>query len=268
MGSKPSTQRLNQSSMLNEIYLKTHRKTNFDEWIQNELPLSMDIICVCIDFIGFLMNSSICDASQCLTLYNLMCIDHKRRNICSPLTQKYHISYFELLFRISGDFTNSFMSYLLSYCIGMKDLLIVFQTEFGHIFVFYTHTDIQRQSNGYTTVDPLDSSLYLIESKFNYKCTQNRHLMKKTCPRTIDIVCDVFRGEALEIATKDTIFLADFCMFFRDLDQKVSYNSCTMADFGGIQYDIVGNEVVGGHEFDSGYDWDVNFKQIEVFHIL
>eukprot|EP01083_Nonionella_stella_P131183 398310_1 len=245
MGSKLSTRRLIRSSMLNEIDLKTHKKTNFEEWIQNEIPLSMDIIGLCIHFIGFLMNSSICDASQCLTLYNLMCIDHKRRNICSPLTQKYHVSYFELLFRISGEFTNNFMSYLLSYCI-----------------------DIQRQSNGYTTVDPLDSSLYLIESKFNYKCTQNRHLMKKTCPRTIDIVCDVFRGEALEIATKDTIFLADFCMFFRDLDQKVSYNSCTMADFGGIQYDIVGNEVVGGHEFDSGYDWDVNFKQIEVFHIL
>eukprot|EP01083_Nonionella_stella_P186694 684255_1 len=194
--------------------------------------------------------------------YGLMRIDHKRRDIASSLTESLECrlpTYFELLYRVSGRMINNFLLYFKKYCIDLPNLLMVFQTEFDHVFAFYTHTPItlinDAKSVGYSTVDPLDSGLYLIKSKFNYK----------TCPRIIDVKVDTFIGEAFQLSHTNSVFIADFCMRFHDTNNGNRHH-CVTYDLP--QYDMVGNEILGGERLNTDMLCKASLKQIEVFHIL
>eukprot|EP01083_Nonionella_stella_P186695 684256_1 len=261
---------INQRSYINSNFHTSKQTKAIYQWICKEVPLNDDLVYLCVQFIGYFMESTICDVSHCSALYELMRIDHQRRKIVSPLIESLESrvpTYFELLYRVSGNLTNNFLIYFKRYCIGLPNIVMVFQTEFDHVFAFYTHTPItpikrDAKSISYSAVDPSDAGLYLIKSRFNYK----------TCPRIIDVKVDTlsFMGNAFQLADANSVFIADFWMRFQGTNNGNRHQCGTyaMPEYNMPQYDMVGNELLGGDRLNPNLICKATFKQIEVFHIL
>eukprot|EP01083_Nonionella_stella_P012931 36513_1 len=265
---EPSKQFVNHR--INSSYPVAIQHWLFNHFHCMEIPPHPDIIDLCLQFVGYLMDSHICSVSDTCILYNLMLSDHQHRRFVSPFINNGTLPcYFELVYRVSGHFINNFLLYFKTYCMNIPNLLIVFQTEFDHVFAFYAHTPIKKRNANsffreYNTVDPLDSGLYLIKSNFNYECNE---LKGKHNPRTIGVRAKLFKGDALMVCGTN-IYFADLYMQFRNTSNDKGH-FCNMSHPSNQQYDTIGNELLGGDvlKLDSSAEF-ISLKRIEVFHIL
>eukprot|EP00483_Globobulimina_turgida_P003235 UN03240 len=161
----------------------------------------IELIHICMEYIGFLMYSTILDSNKKQSiLYELLLLHHNNKNIVgSPLSKKHHVTYFDLLYRASihglnGKHNNH---HLLEKCQDKSNLIILCHTNYDHIFGIYLHNPLIKKDNEsygmqrWSKYKDYNTCLMLLQSQFIYGNLEiNKELTNRKCPRIIQVKPD------------------------------------------------------------------------------
>eukprot|EP01084_Bolivina_argentea_P191826 329448_1 len=212
-----------------------------NEVLPNELVLE------CMNYIGFVMQSTILNLDEKCTLYELLMDHHRARNIESPFSHGKHFTYFDLLYRATIDNDNKTHTNfrLISKCQYKSNLIILFHTNYNHVFAIYLNNPIQHVESVKIKVEsvPLDTKmgLFLLRSQFGHK-------PKSIAPKINKNVEDAsVRSFFYETEQTSIIWVADLC-----LSRDESYNTYThhficsnsVMDLLEMKYVVVANSML------------------------
>eukprot|EP01083_Nonionella_stella_P047998 128568_1 len=239
---------------------------------QYNIILYSDIINIVQMYIGFVLESTILSKNEQAHLYKTLLEYHIDANVQSPLTESTSIKYFEPLFQGNlhkpkdADFD---CRKFLTTCKDKQNLIMVFQTEFDHVFALYvrdkfTFTSLKADANN----PVINVTVILLRSRFVYgDKTRNVHLASKSWPRIGRLnegkhMNDVRLHAICFPGKKSGWFSAGDMMIMPGKRFKSLLKASPSLDF-------VGNELCGGDQFNPlQIDYQFRIKDVELFRLL
>eukprot|EP01083_Nonionella_stella_P047999 128569_1 len=235
---------------------------------QFNIILYNDIMEIVQMYIGFVMESTILSKNEQCHLYKTLLL-----NVQSPLPQSTSIKYFESLFqgKLHKPKDADFDCYkLLNICKDKQNLIMVFHTEFDHVFALYFRDKFAFKSLKADADNPvINVTVILLRSRFVYgDKTQNAHLASKSCPHIGRLnegkhMNDVRLHAICSPKTKYAWFAAGDMM----ITPGKRFKSLLKAASPSL--DFLGNELCGGDQFNpSQIQYQFRIKDVELFQLL
>ena len=199
-----------------------------------------EIAVQCMKYLRFVMNSKILNDSEKCEFHQLLMDHHLDKNIISPLLDTKYITYFDILYRKSSNASHSNYQ-MLSFCVGKPNLIMIFQTNYNHIFSIYLRNPLEWIGNTWLHSKPNDekSALFLLRSQHIYG--------NKQCPRKINIG----PGNSKWVSFRSAIYGKNaMCIAFMGISISEESDNKNYVSVGW-RLDTLGNEICGGESFDD-----------------
>eukprot|EP01083_Nonionella_stella_P053527 141570_1 len=273
-------------------FVSTSIKISLHDYIHKESVtcnalLPHDIILLTVEYIGFIMCSDILRGDEQNIFYRFLVEHHTNHDLhpysCLNLLDRTSIPYFHLLYRASlhtppgpKGIINEIDSYaLLSRCFERENLVMVFHTEFDHVFTLFIRMKLRMTRIGPRQQLADELGLFLIRSQFVYgDAKQNRDLADKMCPRivtTLNLNGGIHEKNALlkGIVSKklpNTWFMtATVHIGVKEDGKQIHY----LFPAYHPPMNSIGNELCGGTQYiaSSAHHY-FRLKDVELFQIL
>eukprot|EP01083_Nonionella_stella_P008504 24550_1 len=211
-----------------------------------------DILHVIEKYIGFIMDSSILTSDEQVHLHRLI-------SECK-LVMTNSIKHFDLLFKPKVNIADFDCYGLLRQCQGKENLIIVFHTDYDHVFCLYL-----KEKFGSASIFPV---VLLLRSRFVYNdASKNPHLGDRSCPRIGKLKEEKRKKDTLLYThfIPDDQFGQFICADLRITTGKRFRHQVTAKQ----ALDFVGNELCGGEHFDSSpTNHNFRIQNVELFQLI
>eukprot|EP01083_Nonionella_stella_P113146 333419_1 len=235
--------------------------------------LPHDIIVLCITYTRFIMHSNILHHGEQNRFYQLLMNHyqnqkiHPHLNICSKSIQYFHLLYRASLTDGDNQYQDIDCCQLLSQCKNKDHLVMLFHTEYDHVFSLYFRMEFNMRFIGPKQNKHDHVALFLLRSQFIYgDKQQNIDLANRLCPRIVelrkgrDIEDVLLKGVLCEETGRGWFDTADLKMGLQQTAPRHVSHPCAM--------DFIGNELCGGHQFESPQNrYAFRLKEAELFQI-
>eukprot|EP01083_Nonionella_stella_P174844 607175_1 len=221
-----------------------------------------DLIKECMQYIGFFFYSLILCNLETIQVHNLLSQHYSTMGIARDMSCQYQIQYYDLLYRSTGKYSNdSFKTALDSISNNEnKHLLILFQTNYNHVFAVYLHKPLQQnvQKGHLVLNNDGHTALFLLRSQFTKRNTE-----KQTCGESPRLIETTTNSHCL-LSSDTRIEIFGISLYY-DRIHRNNTHSFTVPP----TLDIIGNELVGGHlvKTYTGPHY-FNLQQVEIYQVL
>eukprot|EP01083_Nonionella_stella_P300969 1030165_1 len=238
---------------------------------KRDAVLPLDIIVLCITYLRFIMHSTILRHGEQIRFYELLMKHYQNENIHPSLNiRSKSIQYFHLLYRASSGlntFDDIDCCHLLPQCINKDHLVMVFRTEYDHVFSLYFGMEFNMRDIGPEQNKRDHVALFLLRSQFIYgDKQQNIDLSSRSCPRIVKLR----KGGNIEDVLLKGVLWESGGGWFDAADVQIGLCQTSPHHVSDPRtMDFIGNELCGGYHFESQSQTEYSFrlKEVELFQI-
>eukprot|EP01084_Bolivina_argentea_P087812 158574_1 len=149
-------------------------KSSISKAIQQEAMMCDEIfpselVMECMEFIGFVIESTILTSEENNTFYEMLMQHHCDRKLLSPNSRVQYFTYFRLLYRASANNYGMHCNWkMLQNCVDISNLVMIFHTNYNRMFFIYLRNAIKQVSPTRLRSFPKDDDigLFLLRSQF------------------------------------------------------------------------------------------------------
>ena len=253
-----------------------------------------ELIWKIIEFVGFIIFSNILESDDEKAILNDLLNEHfhtilqswKFQQISSFLQTGY-IKCFKLLYRSSedGNFWGRHNNYeMIDRIKNIPHILIIFHTNYDHIFCAYLRRPVNQRGSRYTTwwIDGIyddTMGLFLLKSKFIYGLSANNpELHHRICPRIINknpMAKSIKGGSKIHLIA---LTRSNQCLLNYDRNMTLGIMNVVLQDWchpyphlvkATRPWDFVGNELCGGVSFhaNDNLHYPFDLRCVEAYQI-